>query len=366
MGTAVQLFAKFEYEFNRGERNFCGVRLPLVVIRGDQTHICTRECELLCLDAKASLFVCPRTLKPHYCGWGICTAEYEVGPEGKVCCLTGNVVDDDASILSHGWLEDTGRRRWDGVATSVGGSTYAEVLRPGDDGFVAAIRPVKRARHRAPAPRPPAPPQLGELKSCVQAVRDIFPGSQIRTPYECIDKSRALTKAICAIERYVRTKRSHKQSVSMLKVATLFRRHCARLPRVQLIIPDDDTIHLLAIGYSKVGIDFLTRLWVAAKIPPPQWQVALIALLYLQKRGIEINGTRVLGADVLLRAWLPEANMVSKFSVDKSAFTAAKNTIQRAVRELHNTHTPVVRLKQYTVTQLLRIGASEREKNSIK
>ena len=87
--------------------------------------------------------------------------------------------------------------------------------------------------------------------------------------------------------------------------------------------------------------------------------MALIALLYLQRRGIEINGTRILGADALLRAWLPQAHTISQFSVDKGMFTSAKNTIQRVVRELDAKRLPMVKLKQYTITQLIRIGACE-------
>ena len=161
--------------------------------------VCTNDCALVCLDAKAALFVCPRTLKPHYCGWGICTAEYEIGPEGKVCCLTGNVVDNDSSILSHGWLEDAGRRRWDGTSSVVGTGTYANVLRPSDDGFKEAKRPLQCVRHRAKAAQPSAAPRVEEITRCAERVRDIFPGSRIRAPYECIERSTALTKAVCAV-----------------------------------------------------------------------------------------------------------------------------------------------------------------------
>ena len=123
-------------------------------------------------------------------------------------------------------------------------------------------------------------------------------------------------------------------------------------------------IYLLFIGYCKVGIDFLVQLWTTAKISPLPWHVAVVALLYLQRRGIEINGTRSLGADALLRAWLPEAHTIPQFSVDKGVFTSAKNTIQRVVRELDATRLPMVKLKQYTITQLIRIGASE-ERNCV-
>ena len=357
MENARRIFTQLEDQFNRGRREFGGVRLPPVVVRDDSTHICTNECNLVCLDHATALYVCPRTLKPHYCVCGTCTAEYEVGPEGKICCLTGNIVDGDASILSHGWREDQGRCAWDGTCAVVGGGGYAVRLRPGDCGFEAkARRYAKRSNVDAAKTTHPC---SEELVKCIRSVRDIFPGSRIRAPLECSVRRTALTKAVGAICQYMRTQKTKGKKIAMLRISNLFRRYCARIPREPVIIPDDSTIHLLSIGYSKVGIDFLDKLWTTAKISPLPWHVALIALLYLQRRGIEINGTRILGADALLRAWLPQAHTISQFSVDKGMFTSAKNTIQRVVRELDAKRLPMVKLKQYTITQLIRIGACE-------
>ena len=357
---AQSIFAKFEAQFNLGRREFGGATFPLVVVRDNETHLCTSECNLVCLDQSMAVFVCPRTLKPHYCGWGTCTAEYEVGPEGKICCLTGNIVDSDASVLSHGWREDKGRYGWNGACSVVGGGGYAERLRPGDDGFKAKIR--RRIKRSVAATTTPTHPGREELVKCRQCVRDIFPGSRIRAPHECVVRATALTKAVGAISQYVRTQKSRGKSIAILRVSNLFRKHCARIPKEPLVLPDDGTMYLLSIGYCKVGVDFLAQLWSTAKISPLPWTVAVVALLYLQRRGIEINGTRILGADALLRAWLPAAHTIPRFSVDKSVFTSAKNTIQRAVRDLHSTRLPIVKMTQYTITQLIRIGASEEQK----
>ena len=357
---ARHIFAKFEAQFDLGRRKFGGATFPLVVVRENETHICNSDCNMVCLDQSTALFVCPRTLKPHYCGWGTCTAEYEVGPEGKICCLTGNIVDSDASILSHGWREDKGRSGWDGACSVVGGGGYAERLRPGDEGFNA--KKQRFTRRSFSTASIPIHPRREEVVSCLQCVRDIFPGSRIRAPREDMVRCTALTKAVGAITQYVRTQQSQGKSIAILRVSNLFRRYCARIPKEPSVLPDDGTIYLLSVGYCKVGIDFLVQLWTKAKVSPLPWNVAIVALLYLQRRGIEINGTRILGADALLRAWLPEANLIPQFSVDKSAFTSAKNTIQRAVRDLHSTRLPLVKMKQYTITQLIRIGASEEQK----
>ena len=120
----------------------------------------------------------------------------------------------------------------------------------------------------------------------------------------------ALTKVVGAISQYVRTQKSQGKSIAILRVSNLFRRYCARIRKEPSVLPDDGTIYLLSIGYCKVGIDFLVQLWTTAKISPLPWNVAIVALLYLQRRGIEINGTRILGADALLRARLPEAHTI--------------------------------------------------------
>lgn len=365
MRMARDAYTEFLAAFDKGQRVFGNTRLPAVIVRGNMDHVCTSDCSLFCINRAAAVFVCPRTLRPHYCGWGVCTAEYQVGAEGRVCRLTGNVVEGDASILSHGWREDAGRCGWDGAPAVAGQAVYDVVLRPGDSGFSKKRSTQKRKRVIANATEagggmaPPTGPGRPAIDKCIRSVRDLFPGSRVRAPHECLVRCTALTKAVGAVDRYVRSQRAKRLSVSLPKVSTLFRRHCARIPADPLVLPDDGTINLLSVGYSKVGIDFLLRLWTAAKIPPLPWDVALIALLYLQRRGVSISGKRVLGANALLRAWLPEANVVAQFSVEKGAFTAAKNTIQRVIRELESMHQPTVKLEQYTITQLLRIGARE-------
>ena len=60
MENARRIFTQLEDQFNRGRREFGGVRLPPVVVRDDSTHICTNECNLVCLDHATALYVCPR------------------------------------------------------------------------------------------------------------------------------------------------------------------------------------------------------------------------------------------------------------------------------------------------------------------
>ena len=369
----------FTVAFRGGRRVFGPARFPRMVIIDAGTHKCGDHCNLtpvsfsvglsanggkmvffggddttgyrITSKYERKLFVCPDTLLPHKCGEGICNGEYMVTSEGRVCCLTGNIIGDDAAVLSHGWREDAGRTGWDGANAVAGTGEYGTMAKRHNGG--EGGRPRRRVGKRK-MENPRWSISSLELDHCARLVRKMFHGSRERRMYSEESFCIATSKAIVAIDRYVRLARSNDEVVHIDRIGRLFRRYCGKFSNVVSLYPDDIHAHTLAMGYCKCAADFL------ADILPPRSSVSapthllIVALLYMQRRGVGGGSRTIVERDALLVMLLPEANTIDKFGVLKGAFTAAKNLIQTALCRGHMQ----VAYKPRTITQTLRVGAA--------
>ena len=379
VAAAMEAHAQFLCEFRAGRRVFGRSRFPTVVVVDEGDHVCDDGCHALSIGYTKNkptspdqakqiftlggggqfenvLFVCSTTLKPHVCGEDLCSGAYLVGAHGRTCVLTGQLVGADGSNLSHGWREDEGRRNWEGVSVRVGCAAYGECFRPGDEGHAPEPPGGKRARRRAaPAARPSiTAPAL--LDACARQLRELFPGSGTRVQWERARKCVAATKAIVAIERYLRVARSANQAVCAMKVDAISYRFCSG-PQTAACVPLDDVeAHLLALGYCAIAAEFLECL--LPESGPSSAFVAFVAFLYLQREGVQAMARVLIDRDALLRLLLPPASSLDRFGVPKGAFTAAKNRIQAALRRREGGGGTGPRTGGHTVAQVLRAGAA--------
>jgi hypothetical protein len=372
-------FEAFSIAFRAGRRVFGKARFPRVVIVDAGTHKCGQHCNIIAVSFgightstgdksvlfdgddttghtrisryERKLFVCPDTLMSHKCGVDVCTGEYMVTAEGRVCCLTGSIVGGDASVLSHGWREDVGRTGWEGANAMVGTGEYGTMAKRHNEG--GDTRPGRRICKQKKANSRWNVSTL-ELDHCARLVRKMFHGSHERRIYWEESLCTATSKAIVAIDRYVRLARSNNEVIHIGRVGRLFRRYCGKFSNAGSVFPDDVHANTLAMGYCKCAADFLAELLPSRQsvsLPP---HLLIVALLYLQRRGVGSGSRTVVERDALLVMLLPEANLIDKFGMVKGSFTTAKNLIQAALSPGHLQMT----YKPRTITQILRTGAA--------
>ena len=290
-------FEAFSIAFRAGRRVFGKARFPRVVIVDAGTHRCGQHCNIIAVSFgightstgdksvlfdgddttghtrisryERKLFVCPDTLMSHKCGVDVCTGEYMVTAEGRVCCLTGSIVGGDASVLSHGWREDVGRTGWEGANAMVGTGEYGTMAERHNEG--GDTRPGRRICKQKKANSRWNVSTL-ELDHCARLVRKMFHGSHERRIYLEESLCTATSKAIVAIDRYVRLARSNNEVIHIGRVGRLFRRYCGKFSNAGSVFPDDVHANTLAMGYCKCAADFLAELLPSRQsvsLPPP-------------------------------------------------------------------------------------------------
>ena len=380
---AMAAHKQFMEEFRNGRRLFGESRFPIVVVTDDGSHVCADSCVVLPVgytpnksnvsgdsvlrfilggrsaQCEKVLFVCVGTLKAHVCGEDLCTGAYVVGPHGRTCLLTGQLVGTDGSNLSHGWREDPGRKNWEGASVRAGVAAYGERFRPGDEGY-AAPRSKKRPRPR-PCQAPPTAAWIvspAALDSCARRLRELFPGSSTRLRLDKMQKCAGATKAVVAIERYLRVARNANQPIYLPTIDAIFYRFCSQHQKPTVAPLDDVEAHILALGYCAVAAQFLQVLVPAPAVVSACPFVVLVAFLYLQRQGVQAQSRVLVDRDALLCVLLPAANSIDKFGVSKGAFTAAKNRIQLSLRACARCDGRAPRTGGHTVAQLLREGAA--------
>ena len=217
-------------------------------------------------------------------------------------------------------------------------------------------RPRPRPRRVAPTAEWVVSPEA--LDSCARRLREFFPGSGTRGRLDERRKCAGATKAVVAIERYLRVARNANQAVYLPKVEAIFYRFCPPRQKPTVAPLDDVEAHLLALGYCSIAAQFLRGLVPAPAVVSASPFVVLVAFLYLQRQGVQAKSRVLIDRDALLDVLLPAANYIDKFGVAKGAFTAAKNRIQQSLRACVGCDGQAPRTGGHTVAQLLRAGAA--------
>jgi hypothetical protein len=336
------------------------------VVEDDGTHMCNSECTMIevhgvvhllsdgshhiCLgklhcsddtskhakprDVLRDLYICSTTMCAHVCTPELCQSGVQTS-EGKKCQLTGRFVSIEPAY-TQGWQDDPWRapcpRELSSCKTSDSNSGIDETITMRQ--LAVRLRKVQSGPYE----------WYDTLKYNIStAISAIMPYGQRRIKWQDLKQTRRYALMTTAVGRYKNSQDRDEKPIFLDEITVLCRAHETEESSFTGLLDEEQIISLVST-YATACLDYVMSLLDTTVIFDSDFRVndTIIAVLYLRRSKLRVNGITIFAAEPVLRCLLPQAHALSFiFERNMSCFSgslayARESIILSARSNLHS------------------------------